>query len=482
MDKDVLDATPTMIHNIPQPIFEEYIADKLKFRVEIRKNHSFLELEDFGDHVVTTLEDKNDGSRYRVRSKHVVACDGAKSTVRKFLGIESEGENAYEMMMTIHIDADLRPVLQDRPGMLHWVLDPSVSGFIIAYDLSGNQVLICNFDSDRYPVSAWNEDLCRRVVDAAIGDSVPYPILSYRPWVLSRQVARKYRSGNVFLAGDAAHSFPPTGGLGLNSGLGDVHNLAYKLAAVHQGWGSNSLLDTYELERRQVALVNSQQSVKNGKKIFGFLRTLGITDLDVNVARENLWRRINNNDPEIKKLIDEGVEGQREHFDNLGLHIGYVYGQRIMPENASIFLPIVIPGARLPHAWITTSSLTLPPPINSSYVTELRKKEIELRRFSTLDLIPVDVFTLIVGYHYSDTWSKHLENAKGHLASKMKMRIVVHGKDFEVIQDNYNWVDLMKLDEGQATLVRPDQHILAVLDMDVGAEGIVATMREHLVI
>lgn len=117
-------------------------------------------------------------------------------------------------------------------------------------------------------------------------------------------------------AGDAAHSFPPTGGLGLNSGLADVHNLAYKLALVLKGKGSDSLLDTYESDRRHVAVVNSMQSVKNGKKIFKLLKTLGIGD-DVMAARKNLYTNIQ--DPEKMKVIDQGIEEQREHFDNVSL-------------------------------------------------------------------------------------------------------------------------------------------------------------------
>lgn len=117
--------------------------------------------------------------------------------------------------MTIHINADLRPVVKDRVGMLHWVMDPEVSGFIIGYDLSGNQVLICNFDvsiqvlpvtrmilsiqSEKHPVESWNKDVCRKIVDAAIGADIPYDVLSYRPWVISRKVAKQYRQGRVFL-------------------------------------------------------------------------------------------------------------------------------------------------------------------------------------------------------------------------------------------------------------------------------------------
>ncbi len=171
-----------MIHNIPQPAFEELVARELAQKPlnEIRKNHSFVRLEQvpvptrilheetltcrqFSDYVLTTVEDRNSGREYIVKSTHVVACDGARSAVRRFLGVESEGEDSckpqypteyccgyadesVETMMTIHFNADLRPVIGDRVGMLHWIMDPETSGFIIGYDLSGNLVLICNFD------------------------------------------------------------------------------------------------------------------------------------------------------------------------------------------------------------------------------------------------------------------------------------------------------------------------------------------------
>lgn len=116
--------------------------------------------------------------------------------------------------------------------------------------------------------------------------------------------------------GDAAHSFPPTGGLGLNSGIADAHNLAHKITAVHQGWAKDSVLDSYQDERRQIALVNSAQSVKNGKKIFSFLKALGTTGIDdIEEARANLERSIH--DPKKQEMIAREVEGQQEHFDNV---------------------------------------------------------------------------------------------------------------------------------------------------------------------
>ncbi|RAO70423.1 uncharacterized protein BHQ10_006435 [Talaromyces amestolkiae] len=487
MDPEVLDDTPTMIHNIPQPNFEQLIANKLanSSNVEIRKNHTFVGVEQFSEFVITTIEDRSTKKTYRVKSKHMVACDGAKSAVRSHLGVETEGEDSYETMMTIHFNADLRPIVKENVGMLHWVMDPLVSGFIIGYDLSGNQVLICNFDSKKYPVESWNEQHCRKVVDAAIGTKAKYDVLSFRPWILSRKVANTYRVGRVFLAGDAAHSFPPTGGLGLNSGLGDVHNLAYKLSFVHKGFAGSGLLDSYTLDRRQVALVNSQQSVKNGKKIFNLLKTLGTTDPDVEVARQNLHANIK--DAKVMIDIQEGIEGQREHFDNLGLHIGYVYGDEKIPDNASIYQPVCIAGARLPHAWIqipsTAATQTHLPAIDSSYVDELTPELIAQKQFSTLDLCRFDSFTVLVGENHADKIRTIVGEALDQIPSDISLPvgIVVQGVDF-VLEQGYEkrWSELTKLNEGQAVLVRPDQHILTVFGPEVESGDVVEALKRHL--
>jgi 2-polyprenyl-6-methoxyphenol hydroxylase-like FAD-dependent oxidoreductase len=121
-------------------------------------------------------------------------------------------------------------------------------------------------------------------------------------------------------AGDAAHSFPPTGGLGLNCGLADVHNLAYKVALVHRGVATPSILSTYTAERRGVANSYSKQSVKNGKEIFALLRSLKMAGVDdVVQARQNMMAALA--DPVQLTKVEAGIEGQREHFDNVsGVH------------------------------------------------------------------------------------------------------------------------------------------------------------------
>ncbi|OCT49141.1 3-(3-hydroxy-phenyl)propionate hydroxylase [Cladophialophora carrionii] len=449
MDVDVLEDTPEMkmILNIPQPVFEEFVTDVV---VKDPGAENLLLTSQDLDGVTTTVEERATGLRFQVRSKYLIACDGARSKVRTSLGIESDGEDSYETMMTIHFNADLRAIVGERVGMLHWIMDPLASGFIIAYELLGNAVLISNFDANLNPVESWNQELCRKVVVSALGIDVPFDILSYRPWLLSRKVARSYRKGNVFLAGDAAHSFPPTGGLGLNS---------YKIAFVLKGLAGDRLLDTYETERRPVAIVNSMQSVKNGKQIFALLKTLGIGE-DVVTARRNLYANIK--DPEKMKAIALGIEGQREHFDNLELHIGYVYGSDTIPPHASRYTPKFQVGARLPHAWIRLPCSPLKP-VDVSYVEEFSPEDVELRQYSTLDLCDLDKFTLI----------GELEVAG--------VKTCVPGKDFDVVGEaGQQWLKGAGLQDGGGLLVRPDQHILMLLDADTKVEEVESCLKQHL--
>lgn len=329
----------------------------------------------------TTVEERATKRRYTVTSRHLVGCDGAKSQVRRCLGIETEGEDGCEFvaisqlvvvvsrlalvtddsdetMMTIHFNADLRPVVKDRVGMLHWIVDPACSGFIIAYDLGGNQVLISNFDvkcffcvveraslTDTIPTvkETTDRDVERRARprDRVRSNRAGYtnkgpelPAMGVEPkgcqgippgkrlsvpppsHTLSPAHITKLTQTRV---GDAAHSFPPTGGLGLNSGIADAHNLAYKIAAVHWGRAGPGLLDAYERERRQVAVVAAAQSIENGKSIFSFLKAVGAAGQgeDLAGARRRMYETIR--DPAKQALIAENVERQREHFDNVSL-------------------------------------------------------------------------------------------------------------------------------------------------------------------
>ena len=244
------------------------------------------------------------------------------------------------------------------------------------------------------------------------------------------------------------------------------------------------MLNSYEYDRRQVALNNSQQSLKNGKQIFGLLKALGTTDPDVSKARQNLYQNIE--DAETLGKIHEGIEDQREHFDNLGLHIGYIYGDQQIPGHASVHEPVCIPGARLPHTWIKILSpeLVQLPAINSSYVSELSPDEVQAKQFSTLDLCPFDAFILIADGASAAHWSGCLREMQEQLppTAASLIRLVIEGQYFEIQPSVHgqNWIEMMGLRTGQAILVRPDQHILACFGRESGSFEIARELKEHL--
>ena len=354
---------------------------------------------------------------------------------------------------------------------------------------ASDSVFLTLSQPNKHPVDSWNESLCRKTVMAAIGQEIPFDVLSYRPWILSRKIAKQYHQGNIFLAGDAAHSFPPTGGLGLNSGLADVHALAYRLALVHRGVAAPKCLNSYGAERRPVAEVNSRQSVKNGHKIFRLLASLGIAGAaDVEEARQHMFETLN--DPERRKVIDQEIEAQREHFDNLELHIGYVYGSPEVPLHASHYTPKYVVGARLPHVWVKPTSalrarLSLPQPVDVSYVHELRHDEVELRRYSSLDLCAHDAFTLIAGHGRWSTVVDGLGSARlwpGSMYALPKVNVVRLDEDFALLSGPTAeaWVQGCGLGMGEALLIRPDQHVLARLRPDATCEHLAAVLKQHL--
>ena len=486
MDVEVLDDTPEMFHNVPQPAVEQLIADTLTGAVETRKNHSFVSCKEDESGVACTVEDRTTGEMYQIKSKFLIACDGAKSRVRKSLGIESNGEDADVALMTIEIDADLRQVVKDKMAILYWIINPEAHGTIIGYDLSKKQVMTCNFDPKKHPVKTWDEALCRRMIDSALGTEVPYTIRSFRPWFMKRQVAQTYQKGHVFLAGDAAHSFPPSAGIGLNSGIGDVHNLCWKITAVSNGWASDQILSTYDSERRRIAEINSIQSVRNGQKIYTLIKDLSFADVTTAKAWESLRETLK--DANQRQIMLKRIQERSENFDNLELHIGYVYGSQEVPADPSAYRPKYIKGARLPHLWIrpfTSKACNTTPPTDLHHVDEFSEDDRRSRQYSTLDLCRFDSFTLIVNSStfQSERASRLAELLKQGRRGKetVPLHVVVLGLDFECVFEEQaaEWLEAFGLRAGDGgVLVRPDQHILSVLNRDKTAQQLALDLNE----
>ena len=304
---------------------------------------------------VSSVEPDDEGVTVRFadggtqRARYVIAADGAASAVRDQLGIAMEGEPELGTMLGTYFHADLSRWTDERPGLLYWVMNGRAPGTFIGMDGVERWVFHQPMPPDSPRIG---DDEAADIVRAAIGDpSVEIDVQSVRGWRMTAQVAARYQQGRVFLAGDAAHRFPPTGGLGLNSGVQDVHNLAWKLARVLAGSSPESLLDTYEQERRPIAQRNCEFSVHNarsGGTAFGPGAAEAIAKLDAGGPGA----------AEVVAELRGDVAANSAHFGGLGMDLGFRYDLGALIPEADIdetsadpdtYVPSGRPGGRAPH-------------------------------------------------------------------------------------------------------------------------------------
>jgi 2-polyprenyl-6-methoxyphenol hydroxylase-like FAD-dependent oxidoreductase len=360
-DDAVRDLTPFPLINIEQPRLEAILEETIAGHphVDLRRSLEWKECRHEQDAVVSTLWDRGNNRSLTLRTRYVIAADGANSDVRRELGITMDGAEVIQHNVMIHVEADLRTIVAQRPAILYFLFGPA-AGVFIAYDIARTWVLMHPHDPATSPLDTFTPDRCRAIVEDAVGAPVPgLAIKGIRSWAMSAQVAERYRSGNVFLAGDAAHRFPPTGGLGLNTGLADIDNLAWKIAAVEQGWAGPGLLDSYESERRTVAQVNMSQSLTNAMRMFTLFQALELMPGQTVDAATFAARLA---DPQRRAGIEAAVAHQADHFDSLRLQLGYAYGGTLKDDDSlpvSRFEPKAVVGARLPHLRLPDGRSTL---------------------------------------------------------------------------------------------------------------------------
>jgi 2,4-dichlorophenol 6-monooxygenase len=437
-EDDVLAVTPTPLRNVSQHRFEPILLDALRAAgaAAPRFGHRWESATADADGVTSSLTELESGRRYEVRSRYLIAADGAGSPVRKSLGIAPIGPERLQSFVMIHFAANLRSLVRTHPGVLYWVCDPDCLGTFVAHDIDREWVFMHSWDPARESAEQYDAARCEALVRRALAaDHVDLTIRTISPWVMTCQVAERYREGRVFLVGDAAHRFPPTGGLGLNTGVQDAHNLAWKIAAVLAGSAPAALLDTYQLERQPVAQYNAEQSLQNAMRLFEVPQALGFSD-DLDVARRNFAAALG--DAQRRREVVAAIDNQAEHFDMLGLQLGYAYERgALLPDGSEAPrvahpvrdpVPSSRPGARLPHGWLTDRP----------------------GRRSTLDLVALDRLTLLVGPD-GDGW----RDAARTIGSTVQcVRVAVDAAD-----PHDWWTSVAGLRPGGALLVRPDQHV-----------------------
>ncbi|HEX9034554.1 MAG TPA: FAD-dependent monooxygenase [Streptosporangiaceae bacterium] len=306
------------------------IAD-VRFGVELRS------LRQSAEGVRARLVERESGRNIEVTCRCVVAADGARSTVRRLLGIGVAGFGELGHNVNIHVLAPLLQRLTHPPIFLHSVTNERASGIIYPTDGRSRWVMVASYrpQDGESPADFTVERCVQLVRDAAGVPDLEVEVLGVSPWTTLADVATRWRSGSVFLAGDAAHRMTPAGGIGMNTGIQDAHNLAWKLAAVLQGWAGPALLDTYETERRSVAEYNMRRSVEllaAGGPLDGFLDVDRADSPPVSAT------------PRTALDVDLGFTYQA----------GALIAEPVSAERSDTgdYIPSAAPGHRLPHLWL----------------------------------------------------------------------------------------------------------------------------------
>ncbi|MGW1234829.1 FAD-dependent monooxygenase [Streptomyces californicus] len=261
---------------IGQDRFEPVLRAKAEeLGADIRFATEMVSYEQDADGVTAVLRDVRGGEETEVEAAYLVAADGFRSTVRDGLGIGTHGQGVFGRQMNVIFHAALDPYVAERRFFLCFVSNDRVKGVLGRLDDGDRWVLAPSLPPEETH-AAYSEEDCVAMVRAAVGvPDLDVAVESSTSWEVAARIADRFRSGRVFLAGDAAHVMPPTGGFGGNMGVQDAHNLAWKLAAVLRGQADPALLDTYEEERVPVAEFTVEQ---------GVIRYLQRSGLDEEVA------------------------------------------------------------------------------------------------------------------------------------------------------------------------------------------------------
>jgi 2-polyprenyl-6-methoxyphenol hydroxylase-like FAD-dependent oxidoreductase len=314
--------------------------------IDLRYRCRFESFTQDADGIDAIVRDLASGEQQRVRAQYLVACCGGRSSVGQSLGIGLQGPPAIEYNLNIFVYIEnLWSYGRLAEAAMYFLVAPEGIWRTLV-DIDGRSLWRLGLRGKAYHDDPAAVDVAQMLREV-IGVEVPFREMSRRGWVARDLVADSYGSGRVFLAGDAAHQNTPSGGFGMNTGIGDAVDLGWKLAAAVEGWGGLELLATYELERRPVAQRNVRQATENFER--------------------DRKRQI---DPAITAATDDGdraraelrakiIGTQSRQYLTDGTALGYRYdnspicipdGSEALPDTIVEYRPNALPGARAPHA------------------------------------------------------------------------------------------------------------------------------------
>ena len=324
--------------------------------VDMRYGWQLTSFQDTGDGIDATVKAVNRDELVNVKAAYLVGADGARSFVRHELGIAWGGATGFKRkfmggkMLAVYLKApDFYARNPNDRSWMYVVVNPELRAFIMSVDGVSEFAFHIQMADDA-ATEALSEADARRLFAQAYGQAIDIEILSMATWMAGHAlVAESFQQGRVFLGGDAAHLFTPTGGLGYNTAVEDAVNLSWKLASVLKGQAPEALLDSYALERHPLAMRNTGYARQ-------FADSIGLFEAA----------------PELEAASAEGEAARATASDYLNGHVrrefnipgvtfgGRYHGSPIIvddgttspPDAANSYTPCATPGGRPPHAWL----------------------------------------------------------------------------------------------------------------------------------
>jgi 2-polyprenyl-6-methoxyphenol hydroxylase-like FAD-dependent oxidoreductase len=351
--------TPELPHRVQQMFIEPILkAQAERFpSVQMRFGRRVTAVCDEGERVRVETIDVVSGEAEETFARYAVGCDGPRSIVRQAMGTSYSGEGGVKrdfmggQMVSLYFRSPkLYDVLGKGRAWQFWAVNPDQRALLCAVNGNDSFVLMIQAKEGQSP----DEIDVQAVFDQAVGAPFPYEMIAQTPWSAGYAlVANSFRKGRLMVAGDAAHLFTPTGGMGYNTSIDDAVNLGWKLAAVAQGWAPDALLDTYEAERRPTA----QRNTTFAGKMADSIGRVPVTPLvEATGAASDAARA---------QLGDALAAHVASEFNIPGVQLGVRYSSAIVatedalppPDEFNRYVPSGYPGARAPHRWVGTSSL-----------------------------------------------------------------------------------------------------------------------------
>ena len=414
------------------------------------------------DVVISEVRDDLTKRTYKIQSRFLFGCDGARSQVIRELGIPLIKKPGQGLALNVLLKADLSHLVKSRTGNLHWCFQPERKhppwgwACIVRMVKPWNEWMFiflpapgADIKADDINLASTEEYLVR--AKEIIGDdSVDVEILDVSKWWINETVAEYYSDGNIFCLGDAVHRHPPFNGLGSNTCIQDAFNLAWKVSYVMSGKANPKILDTYSIERQPVGLGIITRANQGLRDHLPWMQAVGMLEPDVEKRKAVLAEFDDKGEKgrRRREAFRKGIENTGTEFHGLGVEMNQQYRSDAvylldepeapaLPEDAVRYRLIsTYPGMRLPHAWLNT--------------------RVPGKRFSTIDLAGHGVFCLLTGPG-GEKW----KDAAGKVAEKVGVEIRTYSigwkEDYEDVY--FDWAKRSEIEEDGCVLVRPDRFV-----------------------